>query len=216
MMTGAEGTFNSDILPGKDAYANNNNLPIDTRFIPALADNPPIPRLMDVLDAGGDVEIIVRWDSNRDGKVDDKDKGGHMAMVTGIALYGNGQYQLSFVDDAKQGNGKAENNEHVIMGNPDGTFSRNPDTGLAGGEILGFVAETLQGAKVGAARFSLFNPLSTDTASAPATRFLRSLSFGRWIGTVGFPVSMRQPAGMNPSAMGIGQNHLLPPVGLTR
>lgn len=121
MGTGPNGTSLGGMVGGKQAYNDANGLGIDTGLVAWDGD---LGALMDALAAGADVEILIRWNGG----------GGHAAMVTGITQLSNGQYQITYVDDPNQGNGVAENAEHTITVNPDGSF--------AGGQVLGFMVET--------------------------------------------------------------------------
>jgi len=121
MGTGPNGTSLAGIVNGKQAYNESQGLGIDTGLVAWDGD---LGGVMDALDAGADVEILIRWNGG----------GGHMAMVTGITQLSNGQYQITYVDDPHQGDGVAENAEHTITVNPDGSF--------AGGQVAGFLVET--------------------------------------------------------------------------
>lgn len=121
MGTGPNGSTMGGIIGGKQAYNDSQGLGIDTDHVDWDGD---LGAIMDALDAGADVEIFIRWDNGA----------GHMAMVTGITQLSNGQYQITYVDDPHQGDGQAENAEHTITVNPDGTF--------AGGKVEGFLVET--------------------------------------------------------------------------
>ncbi len=79
----------------------------------------------DAIAAGGDVEIMIAWSGG----------GGHAAMITSIVKWPDGSATITYVDDPTQGDGVAENQEHVIHVNPDGTFD--------GGSIIGFQVETV-------------------------------------------------------------------------
>jgi len=184
-----DGTGDSSILAGKNNYAAGKGLDIDSN-IQYIPDTPNLAdRVKDILDAGGDVEALIAWSGG----------GGHAAMVTGIVCYGNGQFQISYVDDPEQGDGKAENEEKFLFANPDGTFNRlNPNGTVTRGRIDGFLLESAGGAKVGAARFSPTSPATTDTASDLLTRFLRSSPFGQFVGAASFPGSVRHSVGVSP------------------
>jgi hypothetical protein len=56
-------------------------------------------------------------------------------MVTSITDNGDGTYTITYVDDPNQGDGQAENEEHTITVNADGSFP--------GGQVDGFLTETL-------------------------------------------------------------------------
>lgn len=113
------GTTDPNMLAGKNDYASTYNLPIDSELV-GWAD---IADVLDALDDGADVEILISWAGG----------GGHAAMVTSISGFDNGQYQITYVDDPTQGDGLAQNQEHTITVNPDGTF--------AGGRVDGFMVE---------------------------------------------------------------------------
>ena len=80
-------------------------------------------------DDGCDIDVLIAWNGG----------GGHAAMITSITELANGQYEITYVDDPNQGDGKAENQEHTITVNPDGTF--------AGGRVFGFLVECLEDAE---------------------------------------------------------------------
>jgi hypothetical protein len=117
------GTTDDNIVEGKAAYAEANGLDITTDLnsdgLGSIGD------AMDTLEKGGDVEILISWDGG----------GGHAAMVTSITDNGDGTYTITYVDDPNQGDGQAENEEHTITVNADGSFD--------GGQVDGFVTETL-------------------------------------------------------------------------
>ncbi|MHC5115194.1 MAG: hypothetical protein ACYTGP_12290 [Planctomycetota bacterium] len=121
---GASGTGTSvaDFLSGKCEYVDENNLPIDTVQTSGMAD---ICSAADAINDGGDVEIMVAWDGG----------GGHAAMVKSIIKWPDGSATVTYVDDPTQGDGVAENKEHTIHINPDGTFD--------GGTLIGFQVETI-------------------------------------------------------------------------
>lgn len=119
------GTTKENILSGKRKYTKDKKLKILTNLVPWSKSQ--IKLLMDELNKGADVEIIIKWD-NQDI--------GHVAMVTSITQIGKNQWQVKYVDDPTQGDGKAENQEHVITVNGDGSF--------AGGKITHFLVETKQ------------------------------------------------------------------------
>ena len=151
--TPEDGTYDENLKKGKDAYNEKNGLGIDTeivyldsdggrhaadlagrigrvarlRLLPRAVDGGiDLSGVMDALDAGGDVEILISWDEG----------GGHVAMVTSVTCLSNGQYQITYVDDPNQGDGMAENEEHTITVNSDGSFD--------GGQVDGFVIETMK------------------------------------------------------------------------
>ena len=117
------GTTDDNIVAGKAAYAEENGLDIDTDL--NLDGLESIDDAMDTLEDGGDVEILISWTGG----------GGHAAMVTSITDNGDGTYTITYVDDPNQGDGQAENEEHTITVNADGSFP--------GGQVDGFLTETL-------------------------------------------------------------------------
>lgn len=123
MGTTEEGTTDDNIVSGKAAYAEENGLDITTDL--NLDGLGSIGDAMDTLEDGGDVEILISWDEG----------GGHAAMVTSITDNGDGTYTITYVDDPDQGDGQAENEEHTITVNADGSFD--------GGTVDGFITETL-------------------------------------------------------------------------
>lgn len=123
MGTTEDGTSVDGMVSGKAEYAEENGLDITTDLnedgIGSIDD------AMDTLENGGDVEILIYWE----------DGGGHAAMVTSITDNGDGTYTITYVDDPNQGDGQAENEEHTIVVNGDGSFD--------GGVVGGFITETL-------------------------------------------------------------------------
>ncbi len=120
---GDGGTSDPDNLEGKDEYVDENNLPIDTRQV--LDGLGSIRDVANALEGGGDVEILIDWEGD----------GGHVATVTGVVKWPDGSVTISYVDDPTQGDGVAENRQHVIHVRPDGTFD--------GGTVDGFQIQTL-------------------------------------------------------------------------
>ncbi|MCH7918734.1 MAG: hypothetical protein IIC50_12205 [Planctomycetes bacterium] len=120
MNTDESGTADDDMLKGKKKYTEDNGLPIDTELVYGMEN---IGDVMDAIDAGADVEILIAWDPN----------GGHAAMITSIVQFSDGSYEITYVDDPTQGDGKAENEEHTIHVQPDGSFP--------GGQVDGFMVE---------------------------------------------------------------------------
>ncbi|MCK4873063.1 MAG: hypothetical protein KAS72_10090 [Phycisphaerales bacterium] len=117
----ASGTSDDNMRDGKKQYTTANGLPITTTMGYGFAGM--IDGIMDALDEGADVEILIAWNGN----------GGHAAMVTGVTAHADGSYTITYVDDPNQGDGQAENEEHTIHVNPDGSF--------AGGQVDGFMVE---------------------------------------------------------------------------
>lgn len=123
METTEDGTEVDNMVSGKAAYAEANGLDITTNLNEDGLGS--IKEAMDTLANGGDVEIIIYWEGG----------GGHAAMVTSITDNGDGTYTITYVDDPNQGDGQAENEEHTITVNADGSFD--------GGTVGGFLTETL-------------------------------------------------------------------------
>ena len=121
MHTGPDGTSDPDMLSGKQSYTDRNGLPICTELVYNFAEQ--IDNIMQCLRDGGDIEILISWNGG----------GGHAAMITQIVKHSDGSYTITYVDDPTQGDGNAENEEHVIHVAPDGTF--------AGGTVDGFMVE---------------------------------------------------------------------------
>ena len=117
------GTTDDNIVSGKAAYAESSGLDITTNL--NLDGLGSIGEAMETLENGGDVEILISWEGG----------GGHAAMVTSITDNGDGTYTITYVDDPNQGDGQAENQEHTITVNADGSFD--------GGKVDGFLTETL-------------------------------------------------------------------------
>ncbi len=127
MSTDGTGTSDADMLDGKRAYTQRNDLGIQSDLLYGMRH---IQRIMDLINAGHDVEILITWTNARGQSV-----GGHAAMITNIVQMSDGTYQITYVDDPSQGDGEAENEEHVIIVQPDGSFP--------GGQVDGFLAEQL-------------------------------------------------------------------------
>jgi hypothetical protein len=123
MGTTEEGTDDQDIVDGKAAYAEENGLDITTDL--NLDGLGSIEDAIDTLGDGGDVEILITWD----------DGTGHAAMVTSITDNGDGTYTITYVDDPDQTDNEPGNEEHTITVNADGSFD--------GGQVDGFITETL-------------------------------------------------------------------------
>lgn len=118
--TSPEGTFDPNMLAGKKKYTADNGLRIDSELVYGMhwADY-----VMLAIEGGADVEILISWNP----------RGGHAAMITSVVLLSDGTYVITYIDDPTQGDGKAENKEHVIHVNADGSFS--------GGQVDGFLIE---------------------------------------------------------------------------
>jgi hypothetical protein len=133
MGTDASGTTDDNMLAGKNQYVEDNGLPIDSELqywdeipegIEGATDlNGDVSGVLDALNDGADIEILITWSAG----------GGHVAMVTSIVQLADGSYLITYVDDPDQGDGNAENEEHVIHVGPDGSF--------AGGQVDGFLVE---------------------------------------------------------------------------
>lgn len=119
---GAWGTTGANMINGKAQYAAAAGLNITTNFVNGLNN---MAWVMNVLAAGGDIEINLRWNGG----------GGHVAMVTSIVQMSDGSYQITYIDDPRQGDGVAANQSHTIIVAPNGTFR--------GGWISGFLVETM-------------------------------------------------------------------------
>jgi hypothetical protein len=123
MNTGANGTTDDNLLAGKNQYVSDNDLPIDSELQYWGEDFEDLGGIMDALNAGADIEILISWSGG----------GGHVAMVTSIVQLADGSYLITYVDDPAQGDGNAENEEHVIHVGADGSFP--------GGTVDGFLVE---------------------------------------------------------------------------
>lgn len=122
-----DGTYDDDLVAGKNAYNAANGLPIDTAMDNSGMGNIDVSDLIDQLNGGADVEILISWNGGS----------GHVAMVTSVTILPDGSVQITYVDDPTQGDGIASNQEHTIIVDPsDGSFG--------GGTVDGFVVETLQ------------------------------------------------------------------------
>lgn len=115
-----------DIASGKQDFVDDNDLDVDTEL-----DENGVDAILDAADTlndGGDVEILITWDGG----------GGHVGMITSIVDLGNGTYQITYIDDPNQGDGIADNQEHVIVVDGDGDI-------LSGGNgsVHGLLIENL-------------------------------------------------------------------------
>lgn len=79
------------------------------------------------LTAGADVEMRIVWPNGQ----------GHFVMVTEIVALGKDKgYQIKYVDDPRQGDGQAQNQEHTITVDKDGRI-----TSGGGGSVASFMVE---------------------------------------------------------------------------
>lgn len=117
------GTTDPNTVAGKAAYAERHGLDITTDL--NLDGLDSIDDAIDTLGDGGDVEILITWD----------DDSGHVAMVTSITDNGDGTYTITYVDDPSQTDNQPGNQSHTITVNADGSFP--------GGQVDGFITETL-------------------------------------------------------------------------
>ncbi len=115
------GTSDPNMLAGKRRYTAAQHLPICSELVYGFSDW--LSFMLWGLQQGADVEILISWTGG----------GGHAAMITGIVIFPDGSAIISYVDDPTQGDGQAENKEHVIYVKPDGTFQ--------GGRVDGFMIE---------------------------------------------------------------------------
>lgn len=112
------GTFVENMLAGKNSYCDAKGLPINSEIV---SFDPQ--QVRDALDNGCAVEILIGWSGG----------GGHAAMVTGVTVHTDGSTTITYVDDPNQGDGVAENQEHVITTDASGEF--------ANGTVFGFMIE---------------------------------------------------------------------------
>jgi hypothetical protein len=113
------GTTVDNMLDGKNEYTEENDLPVSSEVTYDLN----LEEIIDVLNDGGDVEILIAWNGG----------GGHAAMVVDVVLHEDGSATITYVDDPCQGDGQAENETHTIHVDPDGNFE--------GGRVFGFLVE---------------------------------------------------------------------------
>ena len=118
------GTTDENMLDGKVQYTTDNDLPIDSHLVYWNDIGGDLSNVMDVLNHGGDVEILISWNPS----------GGHAAMVKSIVRRADGSYEITYVDDPTQGDGTAENEEHIITVDRNGNFD--------GGHVDGFLVES--------------------------------------------------------------------------
>ena len=130
MGTTATGTTDPNGVAGKEKYVKEKKLPVKTTN--DLANfKGGAKKAPKVLTDGGDVELGITWTKG----------GGHIAMVTSITELKDPQgkitgYKITYVDDPRQGNGQALNEEHVIQTNEAGKITAGGD-----GTVDGFVVE---------------------------------------------------------------------------
>jgi hypothetical protein len=114
MMTDPKtGTSDADVLSGKDAFAAQFGLPIETKAIPGGVGNAPgLEELFEALEDGSDVELSVVW-------LDEEGKpaGGHWVTVVGMVEV-EGQYGV-WINDPDDGQEQAQ--FHWIDQKADGT-----------------------------------------------------------------------------------------------
>lgn len=117
------GTSDASILSGKRKYTKDNKLGITSNMVSWSKSEAVLAS--SALDSGGDVEALIKWSGKNIG---------HMVMITSITQIDKTHFQIKYIDDPVQGDGKAENQEHVITVNRDGTFE--------GGQISHLMIET--------------------------------------------------------------------------
>lgn len=117
------GTTKDNMLEGKRKYTKQNKLKIDTKMVGWSKSGATA--VMGSLNSGADVEILIKWNNQETG---------HAAMVTSITKIDKDHFEVKYVDDPTQGDGKAENQEHVIIVDKDGNFP--------GGKITHMMVET--------------------------------------------------------------------------
>lgn len=118
------GTTDPNLEAGKNKYNKDKGLGITTSLNYGVGAN--IGTAIDTLNKKGDVEILITW----------ADGSGHVAMITSIIDNGDGTYQITYVDDPNQGDGKPASTPTTITVKADGTFP--------GGKVDGFVIETMK------------------------------------------------------------------------
>ncbi len=115
------GTNDDDMLNGKNEYTSDNDLDIDAEILYTDTFDPAggsdwedlMEEVQDALDDGCDVEILISWSGG----------GGHVGMVTSVTSHADGSATIHYVDDPTQGDGTAENQEHVIAADAAGSFA---------------------------------------------------------------------------------------------
>jgi hypothetical protein len=112
------GTSGQNMVNGKAQWAAANGYNINTQFPAGLN------QAINALNNRGDVEINILWPG-----------GGHVAMVTSISQLPNGLIQITYIDDPRQGDGRAQNQTTTLVVNP-----------VTGAIVAGF---PLRGAVVG-------------------------------------------------------------------
>jgi hypothetical protein len=139
---GGAGTDDGDMLDGKNTYTEDNDLPIESElaysdtFDPVNGSdwNDLMEQVQDALENGCDVEILIGWNGG----------GGHAAMVTEVTVHADGSATIHYVDDPNQGDGVAENEEHVINVDATGNFG----AGTVDGFLIECVTEGEEGGEV--------------------------------------------------------------------
>lgn len=119
------GTQHDRIKKAKRDYAKQNGLGIDTHDYNF---KNGVRFGSDGLSGGADVEMRIQWPNGQ----------GHFVMVTSIVSLGKDKgYQIKYVDDPAQGDGKAANQEHTVNVDKDGNL-RPPGTG----KVTNFLVES--------------------------------------------------------------------------
>ena len=111
---GGKGTTNDNFQKGKDAYSKALNLKVmtDTTATAGVLQTD----IMDPMNKGADVEIVIKRGKNDKGE----DQLGHIAFVSEIILTRDKKtddvtsFKVKYIDDPRQGNGKAENEGHWL------------------------------------------------------------------------------------------------------
>ena len=137
MGTVPQGTYISDILPGKQAYTQANGMPI------VSANTQSFHGAMETLGQGGDVELVVSWGQDADGN----SLGAHATFVSEVqelvdASGNTTGYVVETIDDPTQGDGTAENSTHTLKFDANGKLLQCDGRGAAtGAGLIHFMVE---------------------------------------------------------------------------
>jgi hypothetical protein len=88
--------------------------------------------VINALNNGGDVEIKIRWNG-----------GGHVAMVTSVTQLPNGLLQITYIDDPRQGDGRAQNQPTTLVVNPANGAIVGGNFPVGGAWVQTFLVETM-------------------------------------------------------------------------
>jgi hypothetical protein len=139
--TVTDGTYDDRLLPGKTNYRLVKELGIETEMVlhTIARSTFPIQRIIDELNRGSDVEILLDWGLHSDGSTP-----GHMAFVSAIERYvdadGNTTgFKVTYIDDPNQEDGVEGNRPGHVLCDANGRIF-GPLVG-PGARVDGFMIE---------------------------------------------------------------------------